>query len=486
MAGEPGPRQRGNTETASLTPFTSHFRSPDTERAFAVDQAPAAARVVALALALLGVIYPLYIVSDFTTPWPDERLRIFFLVTRLVVPLACGAAIWLMLKRPTPAMVDAGARLLYASLTTVLAIVMLWHPAVGVNGMALIMAGATILSVLYWVRWNFIGYVAANLLLSLAWIIRVAPGMPDAELIWSCCFLATGVLAGFVVLRLVNGATRIGFHRLLQVRLLNAELDARVAARTRDLEQAKIAAEMANQAKSRFLANMSHELRTPLNAVLGFSEVMMTEILGPIGSARYREYAADIHRSGSHLLDLVNDVLDLSRLEQGMVELREERVALAPFVADTMRLVAMPAQTAAIELAVHLPDEAPDLLVDTRALRQVLVNLLANAIKFTGPGGAVTLSASKTASGGLDFTVGDTGQGIPEDRLQAIFEPFHQVDPQIANPGHGVGLGLAIARALVEAHGGSIRVASEVCVGSVFTVTLPPQRLLAPRFYRRA
>jgi signal transduction histidine kinase len=243
---------------------------------------------------------------------------------------------------------------------------------------------------------------------------------------------------------------------------------------------------MANHAKSRFLANMSHELRTPLNAVLGFSEVMMSEILGPIGSPRYREYAADIHRSGGHLLDLVNDVLDLSRLEQGMVELREERVALAPFVADTMRLVAMPAQSAAVELAVRLPDQAPDLLIDPRALRQVLVNLVANAIKFTEPGGAVTLSAVAAAAGGFEFAVSDTGRGIPADRLDAIFEPFHQVDPQVTNPGRGVGLGLAIARALVDAHGGRISAASTVAVGSVFTVALPPERVLAPRFYRRA
>lgn len=480
------PQGRSKADGASLTPLTGHFRAPGVERAFAVDQAPVAARIIALSMALLGVLYPLYVVSDFTTAWPDGRLRTLFLITRPIVPMACGFAIWLMLTRPTPAMVDAGSKLLYVSLTMVLGFVVLWHPAVGVNGLALMMAGATILSALYWIRWNFLGYVAVNLLLGLAWTIRNGPGMNAADLVWSHCFLLTGVLAGFVVLRLVNGATRIGFHRLQQVRLLNAELDARVVARTRDLEEAKIAAEMANLAKSRFLANMSHELRTPLNAVLGFSEVMMSEILGPIGSPRYREYAADIHRSGGHLLDLVNDVLDLSRLEQGMVELREERVAVAPFVADTMRLVAMPAQAAAVELAARLPEDAPDLLVDPRGLRQVLVNLLANAIKFTPPGGTVTLSAVATPAGTLDFAVSDTGRGIPADRLDAIFEPFHQVDPQVTNAGHGVGLGLAIARALVEAHGGRITAVSMVGAGSVFTVALPAKRLLAPRFYRRA
>jgi len=271
---------------------------------------------------------------------------------------------------------------------------------------------------------------------------------------------------------------------------LNAELEARVAARTMEAVLARDLAERANEVKSMFLANVSHELRTPLNAIIGFSELMVGEMMGPLGNDKYRTYARDIHDSGSHLLAIINDILDLSKAEAGKLELNESWFVAHEIVAAACRLVSQRAVDAELTLSVSLPPDAPMLHADERKLKQVLLNLLANAIKFTGPGGHVKLTMAVNSTG-IAITVKDTGIGIPAAYLDRVLLPFVQVDNSLVRPHQGTGLGLPLVKAIAELHGGRLQLESQEDIGTTATVTLPLQRLgpgypLAPSPVRSA
>ena len=239
----------------------------------------------------------------------------------------------------------------------------------------------------------------------------------------------------------------------------------------RKYEMAKIRAEAANHAKSEFLANMSHELRTPLNAINGFSEIMASEMFGPLGHARYKEYSGDILSSGQHLLSLINDILDMSKIEAGKMQLRVEPVSIDEVVDDTLRLVRQRADKAGLKLRTHLPT-LPDVQADFRALKQVLLNLLTNAIKFTPQGGTVTISAAVTDDN-IHLSVADTGIGIPEKALSRLAKPFEQVENQFSKTKEGTGLGLALTKSLIEMHNGRMEIDSEVGKGTSVHVILP-------------
>jgi PAS domain S-box-containing protein len=244
------------------------------------------------------------------------------------------------------------------------------------------------------------------------------------------------------------------------------------------LRTALALAEQTTKAKSAFLANMSHELRTPLNAVLGFSEMIHNQVLGRIGDERYCAYAADIHQAGSHLLDILNDVLDIARIESGRVELNESQVDLNALVEECVRL----SQPGASRIAIHTARPHGELTVraDPRALRQIVLNLLSNAIKFTPAGGEVEVITGIAADGAVELAVRDTGIGISEDDLPHVTEAFMQVEATYARLHQGSGLGLAISKALVEMHGGAISIASKLGQGTTVTVTLPRDRLSTP------
>jgi two-component system, cell cycle sensor histidine kinase PleC len=233
---------------------------------------------------------------------------------------------------------------------------------------------------------------------------------------------------------------------------------------------------LASQAKSDFLASMSHELRTPLNAVIGFSDVMRQETFGPLGAKVYGGYADDIHMSGQHLLSLINDILDLSKIEAGKFELREETVDLHDLARDAARLTGLRAEDGGVDLRI---ETTAGLVVrgDERALKQCLVNLLTNAIKFTPSGGAVTVRAA-SGPDGLSLTVADSGCGIHPDDLDKVFETFAQARHTGAAAERGTGLGLPIVRGLMRAHGGDASIASEQGKGTTVTLTLPATRLV--------
>ncbi len=247
-----------------------------------------------------------------------------------------------------------------------------------------------------------------------------------------------------------------------------------------DLKVARDQAESADRTKSEFLATMSHELRTPLNAILGFSEVIQTETFGPVGSVRYRDYATDIHSSGQHLLELINDILDLSKVEAGMDELHEEDVEIPDIASAVLSLVQQRAEKQGVALIWKLQDRTPAVRADPRKLKQILVNLLSNAIKFTDTGGKVTLRISYKGDSGYMFQVLDTGIGIAPDDIPKALSQFGQVDSAISRRHDGTGLGLPLTKALVELHGGSLDLESTVGVGTTVTVCIPAERTVDP------
>ncbi|ARY43222.1 PAS domain-containing sensor histidine kinase [Brucella melitensis] len=230
-------------------------------------------------------------------------------------------------------------------------------------------------------------------------------------------------------------------------------------------------AEAANRAKSEFLANMSHELRTPLNAIIGFSEMIQAGTFGPLGSDRYEEYINDIHTSGNFLLNVINDILDMSKIEAGHFSLDREEIDLCPLINETVRIISLQAEEKNIAVETRIED-AMELYADRRAIKQVLINLLSNAVKFTSYGGRITVRARKTAAA-LFMTIQDTGVGIPKSALRKIGQPFEQVENQFTKTHTGSGLGLAISRSLAELHGGWLRIRSTERVGTVVSVCIP-------------
>jgi signal transduction histidine kinase len=235
---------------------------------------------------------------------------------------------------------------------------------------------------------------------------------------------------------------------------------------------ARDAAEKASRAKSMFLANMSHELRTPLNAVIGFAELMHAQTYGPLGDPHYRDYAEMIQGAGRHLLDLINDILDMSKIEAGKLELDRERIVTAALVGDCMALMSERAHQGEIEFSSDLSGAPAVFLADRRAMKQILLNLLSNAIKFTPAGGKVAVRA-KANNGVLTLSVSDTGVGIPSDQVYRLGNPFVQIRASAGASQNGTGLGLALVRALTELHGGALKIDSVQGAGTTVNVELP-------------
>jgi signal transduction histidine kinase len=244
------------------------------------------------------------------------------------------------------------------------------------------------------------------------------------------------------------------------------------------LREAKDAAETANKLKSEILATMSHELRTPLNAIIGFSDMIRRETFGPVSERRYLDYAGDIHDSGTHLLSLINDILDVSKAAAGQIELVEDIVDVKELFDSSLRLVRVRAEESNVELVVGPAAHLPKLRVDERRLKQVLLNLLSNAIKFTPPGGRVSLDARVTERGDLLIRVADTGIGIAPSDIPKALSPFGQIESTFARRYPGTGLGLPLSKALIELHGGELHLESDAGKGTTVIATLPAARVL--------
>ncbi|NKB19690.1 MAG: GAF domain-containing protein [Alphaproteobacteria bacterium] len=269
--------------------------------------------------------------------------------------------------------------------------------------------------------------------------------------------------------------------KFIELQRTKARLEVQTEAlmRTTDeVTKARDMAEDASRAKSEFLSNMSHELRTPLNAIMGFSDIIREQTFGPVGSIKYRDYARDINDAGRHLLELINDVLDFSKIESGNEELYEEWVDVHDAIRSVTRMLHDQAQRSDVSLVVEAPDKLPPLYADEMKVRQILINLLSNALKFTGSNGTVTLTAWYSDSGGYVFQVEDTGIGISLEDIPKALGLFGQVDSAFNRRYEGTGLGLPLSKSLAEMHGGSLDIQSQINVGTTVTVRFPTERVV--------
>ncbi len=245
------------------------------------------------------------------------------------------------------------------------------------------------------------------------------------------------------------------------------------------LRVAKEQADAANQAKSAFLANMSHELRTPLNAIIGFSEMMIKHTFGPLGHEKYGEYLDDIHMSAKHLLEIINEVLDMSKIEAGKVELDEQEIDMHGLIDSVTRIMANRAFNSGLEIRENIPADLPGLYADPRLVRQILINLVTNAIKYSHKSGAIDVAAETDERGRLLLVVRDYGVGIPKDRIKEAMQPFGQIhDPTHSNTQQGTGLGLPLTKAMAELHGGALLLESDTNKGTKVTIVFPEDRVL--------
>ena len=268
--------------------------------------------------------------------------------------------------------------------------------------------------------------------------------------------------------------------QLLELRATRDQFEAQGAELVdlcEDLAATRDAAIYANHAKSQFLAHMSHEIRTPLNAILGFSEVIGSELLGPVTPPKYREYAGDIHKSGAHLLELITDILDLAKIEAGKLELQDGEVDVPHAVDASLRFVKERANDAGVALRTEIDAGLPVLRADERMTKQMLINLLTNAVKFTPNGGQVTVLATLDRLGALRLSVRDTGVGIAAKDLPKVLESFGQADNSRAGVTEGTGLGLPLVKSMIEMHGGTLEIESEVDAGTTVTICFPSDRL---------
>jgi len=347
-----------------------------------------------------------------------------------------------------------------------------WEKGNALNHMFLAACAMAVIAGLVVARGSNMKMYIANLLpLSLMTSARFLTGDSIAD-------VAMGALAPFVAFQMWYTGRPLVLRMAEDARLrFKVEDMATELEETRDEALKKrFEAETANASKTAFLANMSHELRTPLNAILGFSEIISQECFGPVGSARYREYAGDIHSSGAHLLSLINDLLDVAKIEAGRMDIAPHPLDPARVFDVALKLINTKAREKSQTLAITVEPSAPPLYADERAVKQMLINLVSNAVKFTPMGGRIDVVGGRSASGDFQIMVRDNGPGIPRDKLDTIFSPFSQVDNRFDRQAGGTGLGLALVKGLAELHGGRAWLESEFGRGCSVFVSLPAKQ----------
>ncbi|MEW5705056.1 MAG: ATP-binding protein [Pseudomonadota bacterium] len=330
-------------------------------------------------------------------------------------------------------------------------------------GLILVIIYCSSLSVL---RYLYAAAVSVALIGLYQYVALVANPIPLETLINNNFFLGVALLVGVF--------TSYTQELYIRQNFVNMQLLLKEKWRSDQLlEEARAS----SQAKTEFLAVMSHELRTPLNAILGFSDIIKQQMFGPLGSEKYRAYIEDIHSSGSHLLSLITDILDLSKAEAGKLTLREEVVNLTEVIDRCLRMFRERAAEGGVRLHFDVPQAVTRLLADPRLLRQSLINLVSNAVKFTQRGGAVAVSVGETKDGGVLVRIEDTGIGIAKEDIPKIFEPFVQVESAYSRGHEGTGLGLPLAKKIMELHDGAVEIESELGIGTTVTLRFPAKRV---------
>jgi two-component system, cell cycle sensor histidine kinase PleC len=359
---------------------------------------------------------------------------------------------------------------------------------------------------LFWVPNNAVNNIyVATLMICVVWAgaftrsahraIFVVGTLTTAAVFWlrfvtapgGTALVMTFITPVYMVYILVMGSVaRKRVDEMLSVRFANEDLTHALRQARDDALRKRFEAEAANASKTIFLANMSHELRTPLNAILGFSDIIAEQSFGP-AIDRYREYARDIHNSGAHLLSLINDLLDVAKIEAGKMEIDPQPLDPVPLLESVRRLMGSRAAAKSQKLDFQLAADMPELVADPRAVKQIVLNLVSNAVKFTPHGGHIKVFCGASGDGGFVVSVEDDGPGIPKEKLARVFKPFSQVDNRYDSNGGGTGLGLALVQGLAQLHGGHASIESEVDHGTKVTVYFPlvtaaPQE--APRALR--
>ncbi len=346
---------------------------------------------------------------------------------------------------------------------------LLWEPGNALNHVFLAACGIAVISGMVVARGsNMPMFVSALVPISVMTSLRFAFG--DATMDYVLAMAAPL----FAFQMWFTGRSLVGrMHEDARLRFQVEDM-ARELEETRDEALRKrFEAEAANASKTAFLANMSHELRTPLNAILGFSEIISQECFGAVGNARYKDYAGDIHSSGAHLLSLINDLLDIAKIEAGRMEISPNPLDAQRTFEIALKLIGFKAGEKGQQLVIQVEPGTPPLYADERALKQMLINLVSNAVKFTPQGGRIDVIASMAKGGGFQILVRDNGPGIPAERLATIFTPFNQVDNRYDRQAGGTGLGLALVRGLAELHGGRAWLESEQGAGCSAYIVLP-------------
>ena len=340
-------------------------------------------------------------------------------------------------------------------------------PGQAVNNIYVAMIFVTVIWAIVFTRVSHTGVFAAGfvpLTLSYAALLFNAPGEVASVFskllpVWTLYIIVMGLRG------------RRGIDQSLKVQFANEDLSAALRASNEEATRKRFEAEAANAAKTTFLANMSHELRTPLNAILGFSDIIAGQALGPAAAARYAEYARDIHDSGAHLLSLINDLLDIAKIEAGKMEIDPRPIDPAAVILDVERVMA--ARLRNHTLVHSLAPDLPLVVADERAFKQILLNLLSNAIKFTPEGGRIEIGCRRGDGGGLLLEVSDTGPGIDPEKRERVFEAFTQIDNRYGRAAGGTGLGLALVRGMAELHGGRAWVEGVAGQGATVCVYFP-------------
>jgi two-component system cell cycle sensor histidine kinase PleC len=468
-----------------ISRFSAEFTDPSMEQAFRAASFADARLLNRTTAAIASLIFVGFAVFDYIMLGTNQ---LFYTLFGLRVGLAATAVLVIALtndpKRYRVADIAILVLQLYIVGMFLVAVAvrtpagLLYPPSVSSYGIVMIVLGNYVFIATRFSFSTLVALLASLSYLAVSLIFR--PFTPWDMALEGTLLLGCNML-GVSMLHRIQTLQRRQYKLLREERLAGERLQAQsreLKTIARDLARARDEATIANRAKSEFLAHMSHELRSPLNAIIGFTEVMTSAMFGPVEPPRYREYVEDINASGVHLLAVINDLLDLSKAESGRMELNDTVVRIGDAATSAMRLVRERAYEATVKLTLDAPETLPDLRADERMIKQIVLNLLTNSVKFTQPGGTVAVSARLDDEGRLALAVADTGVGIAARDIPKVLEAYGQADVARSRTSEGTGLGLPLVKSMAELHGAGIELDSTPGEGTTVTVRFPAERLV--------